>query len=638
MGFLVRIGWAGILSLLIMSGPSPAEPRTPEERAAQCEQLEHNNPDAAIAEADALLADTVGANPVVRARALVCKAGSLAMAGRVQQATDLVSGQLAMELARISDPIARSRLMLRAASVHYRSGETATAIVVVDEALALAEREGLDELVPAVLGHLAIYQGDLGMLDRAIANHQRAIAMLGPDSDRRQLLPLHYNLGLNLRYQERFTEALDVLLPLVPQLETPGMEVRLASLLAVIGGIRHRLGDSDEAMLLFERSAALHREFDNPAEYSALLRDMAQLKLDQGEPEPALALAEEAMALAERAQDFRSISASMETRVDALAASGDTAAALNLLRALMDRQLGQLRDQQSQRLTELEAELGLQRQAVELEQLKSERELQALAMAQQDMVQRMTFAALLALALIAIAVLLWQRANNRRLAVISRTDSLTGLANRRHLSSQLNPEGNRPSGRYSALILVDLDHFKRINDSHGHDIGDRALLAVSRFLEDFAQRHGGQVGRWGGEEFCLLLPRLDRAGCVAVAETLLTGIASQPVSNHRGEAVPVSASLGLAPLEPGRPHSGQEVWEPAFMVADQLLYRAKHGGRNRGLGVWPMRGSKALDPNGLDDQLKAGDFELIELGRAGPRADDLDGRSADAPVQSSSSG
>lgn len=608
----------GVLVLMLMAGNGPAWAESVEALLGQCEMLEHNDPNAAIAVAERVLGDSTVTNPVSRARALNCKGHSLAVIGRLQDAIALMENQHRAEVLRVGDPGIRARLLIRGSGVFHRASDNTAAMAVVEEAMALAEREQLSELIPFILGSLAMYQADAGMHERALANHQRSIALPGADGDLRQMLPLHYNLGLTLRYQGQHQEALEVLQPLVSQLEAPGMEVRLASLLAVIGGLKHLVGEDDKALELFERSSALHQEFDNPAERAALLRDMARLQMARGSLDEALELAETALALAERSQAYLSVSASLKTMVDVLAAIGDLERALDLHQTLLARQTQNIREQQDQRLTELEAELGLQRQAVELEQLRREREVQAMTMDQQRLLQRLTTAALLVLALAALGIFLWQRANNRKLAMISRTDSLTGLPNRRYMTALLRFDNARPADRYSVLFLVDLDHFKRINDSFGHDVGDRALLAVSHFLAAFAKNHRGEVGRWGGEEFCLLLPRLNRSEVEQRAAELIKGIAAVEIVDNRGASVPISASVGFAPLEKGQAHSGQEDWEPAFIVADQLLYKAKRQGRQRALGLWPDANQSSLDPNAMEQQLAKGDFKLVELNLGEP--------------------
>ena len=175
------------------------------------------------------------------------------------------------------------------------------------------------------------------------------------------------------------------------------------------------------------------------------------------------------------------------------------------------------------------------------------------------------------------------RRRNRSLEVVnaqldeaSRRDALTGVFNRRHAAGQL---GSRRAGAGDAplgLVLIDIDHFKRINDLHGHAAGDTVLKAVARRLQA-GLRDGDTVVRWGGEEFLLLLPGCAGRGLEQLAARLLAGLAGTPVPLDEGVALRVAASAGAAvwPAYAGQP------WEDAVHLADQALYLAKQGGRNR---------------------------------------------------------
>src|SRR5690606_21964003 len=147
--------------------------------------------------------------------------------------------------------------------------------------------------------------------------------------------------------------------------------------------------------------------------------------------------------------------------------------------------------------------------------------LQELRLRQESFRRQMAWIALLAVLVIALAISTWQRAHQQRLLRVSRTDGLTGLANRRHLTFQMQtaPRGN------AVLMLLDLDHFKHINDRLGHDVGDRVLLEVSGVLRRVAAVNGALCGRWGGEEFAVFLPDADARAAASLAEQLRREIA-----------------------------------------------------------------------------------------------------------------
>ena len=160
---------------------------------------------------------------------------------------------------------------------------------------------------------------------------------------------------------------------------------------------------------------------------------------------------------------------------------------------------------------------------------------------------------------------------------LATTDGLTGLTNRRAFVHELKREIERAarSGAPTSLLLLDLDHFKAINDTHGHGAGDSVLVAVARTLQSESRIYD-LVGRWGGEEFIIALPGTDEDRAVIVAERLREAIANLIVTNNLGKAMPLTASIGTAQLEPGAESLDQLVDR-----ADRAMYRAKVGGRNR---------------------------------------------------------
>jgi two-component system, cell cycle response regulator len=163
---------------------------------------------------------------------------------------------------------------------------------------------------------------------------------------------------------------------------------------------------------------------------------------------------------------------------------------------------------------------------------------------------------------------------NRRLARQALTDDLTGLANRRHGARQLEREvalGVR-HGRLLALVRVDVDHFKAINDTHGHEAGDQVLAEVAHRLAG-AVRGGDELARWGGDEFVAILPGTDKPGALRAAERLRAAAAVAPIQ-AAGTALDVTVSVGWADWEGDTP-------DDLLARADRALYRAKDTGRNQ---------------------------------------------------------
>lgn len=166
-------------------------------------------------------------------------------------------------------------------------------------------------------------------------------------------------------------------------------------------------------------------------------------------------------------------------------------------------------------------------------------------------------------------------AAHAQLLILATTDQLTGLKNRRHFIEQLERELGR-SGRYGrqcAVAVLDADRFKAINDSHGHDVGDKVLQALSGMLLE-ELRTGDLVGRMGGEEFAMLFPETGMEDALAVCQRLLTRISGARISAGAKE-ISFTASIGLAEVL-----AGDEA-DAVLKRADLALYRAKDLGRDR---------------------------------------------------------
>ena len=167
------------------------------------------------------------------------------------------------------------------------------------------------------------------------------------------------------------------------------------------------------------------------------------------------------------------------------------------------------------------------------------------------------------------------RQRNQELDLISRTDVLTGLRNRRHVEEYLARLVSlaRRHAEPIAVLIVDIDHFKSVNDRHGHDAGDAVLREVAGRMLD-SVRLEDMIGRWGGEEFLVVLPNTAAQGAAELAERLRQVVADEPCQVPDGGAVSVTISLGCA---------ASVIDDAATLVrsADAALYEAKESGRDR---------------------------------------------------------
>lgn len=167
---------------------------------------------------------------------------------------------------------------------------------------------------------------------------------------------------------------------------------------------------------------------------------------------------------------------------------------------------------------------------------------------------------------------------NQKLSELSTTDQLTGLRNRRFLDNLLREELRR-SYRYKrpmALMMLDIDHFKQFNDTHGHLVGDACLQAVANCISDGLRWPGDRVARFGGEEFCVLLSETGPVGAVKVAERIRSEV-ERLEFRWQNKRIPVTISLGVVAKIP----DAAESIENFISCADDALYKSKAAGRNQ---------------------------------------------------------
>jgi diguanylate cyclase (GGDEF)-like protein/PAS domain S-box-containing protein len=168
---------------------------------------------------------------------------------------------------------------------------------------------------------------------------------------------------------------------------------------------------------------------------------------------------------------------------------------------------------------------------------------------------------------------------NAELSALASTDALTGLANRRQFDATLQKEWYRAlrDGAPLALMMIDVDHFKALNDLFGHQTGDGFLARIGRIIRDNVRRAADMAARYGGEEFAVVLPGTGANGALEMAELIRRAVASSDFSSLVEGGYPISVSIGVAASVPlAGAGSGALVHN-----ADAALYQAKRNGRNR---------------------------------------------------------
>jgi diguanylate cyclase (GGDEF)-like protein len=294
---------------------------------------------------------------------------------------------------------------------------------------------------------------------------------------------------------------------------------------------------------------------------------------------------------------------------DALTHAGDLGGAVVAYqreRAL----LGELFEKRRQKaMIELQEQYEADKRQRQITLLRQENQLKSTEIDNRRLQQRVWWLLALVFALAsAIAGMFYRKARqanaqleikNLELKKQSSLDPLTALYNRRHFQDFMrgHQESVRPGaagngGTVGAIFLLDVDHFKHINDTYGHGAGDAVLRGIAASLRHIL-RETDMIVRWGGEEFLAFLPAVPRDTLDEVARRLLTGIPAHAVE-YQGHSLSVRVSIGFAPfpLAQGREPVS---WERAVNLVDMALYLAKGNGRNRAYG---LSGFASLD-NGV---------------------------------------
>jgi diguanylate cyclase (GGDEF)-like protein len=157
-------------------------------------------------------------------------------------------------------------------------------------------------------------------------------------------------------------------------------------------------------------------------------------------------------------------------------------------------------------------------------------------------------------------------------------DGLTGIVNRRGFDARLQSEWSRASREHTplSLLMIDVDHFKRYNDTYGHQMGDECLKKIAKSLSRAAFRPSDLIARYGGEEFAIVLPAIDEEGARVVAARIRDVVATLGITHSGGEGGIVTVSIGVSSLSPDDKMKPEEL----IALADRALYQAKRIGRD----------------------------------------------------------
>ena len=584
--------------------------------AQRCYQLRHSDPEAA---AD-LAAQRLAAGGLAPPDQLVfeaCRAISRAIMGDRDAAR---AGVDAVEALLASHPMPAGfelRALSNAGATLQLAGDVSGALDAYERALRAAEREDAWEAQVTTLVNIALLHGEeLAAYPEAEDLFARAAAIDDARGGRRASVP--YNRGLNyLRMgrpgdaQAQFERALAAARDSGEGVVAERAQAELLALAAEPG-----------ARVMLERLLERQRKGGDVSGAVRSILLQARLALDAGDAGRALADAERALALLPDAAFQTERGDALELKISALAAQGRWREAYQAGAEAHGEQLRRLRAHQLDSMARLQATLVNERNREELAHARQQGEVSALAASHERRQRNLAFAALTLLVLLAIGFFAYQRRITRRLRLLSTRDSLTKLLNRHAAGKRLNamvPARVDAGDARLAVFLIDIDGFKAINDRHGHDAGDTALVTVARTLIA-ACGPEAVVARWGGEEFLVGCRELDAGGAAETAERLRRAVSGAAIADVG--TVTVSIGFAGAPVFPplGGAMAGADSghWPDAVILADRALYAAKRSGRDTWVGLWGRGGTGIAIDDVLDDPgaaIAAGDLQLA-AGRA----------------------
>jgi len=563
----------------IVQGGAQSHPLTIDERIAACEASEDAEPERAIALAQSVLDNLPAATSLQKSSALGCRGWSRAILGQRDEA-QRDAYALVAQLESLGTTPERVRLTRRAGGILHRGSNRVGAIQLYARAVADAEAQGLEaERIPLLI-NLGVLHAEFEEHERARVNYEQALGLMERVNDHRYEAPVRFNMGLTLNGQEKYAEAIPHLERTLELVRSTGMggptqEVTVSLTLAMA---KHKVGETAAAAEL----VATVRSRDVPLSDANLQLLLAQIEADR-----LTGLGDIAGALRQLDGIAKSELAELQHwswlrhRVSLLEKLGRFEEAAQALREGIKLRETYLRHQNHERLAALEAHLRDREQRLEMERLASVATAQAAQLSaslRQNWMIAIAAGLLLPMGGAVVAV---QLRMNRRLDQVSRTDPLTGLANRRDMAERL--ARRVASGVPGAVVfLFDIDLFKRINDEHGHGVGDEVLVATAGRLRD-SLPVGSSVARWGGEEFLIVLDNADEKSARALIERIRESM-QLPIETSIG---PVRSSLSAGycnlPL-PGT--SGARAWHCSMQLADSALYLAKRLQRGTWVGYW----------------------------------------------------
>ena len=560
--------------------------------------------------------------PGAAAAALLIRARATARDGNLQRADMLIRDAMARLPSKLL-PRDRYRFVSAQSYIKDQSGKLEDAVRLGHEALALADQQSELWRQSEARTLLAGSYEKAKQFERSKALMLQARALSEKAQDWLSLGRAH-NLAAILADDlddpqgERQSFDLAIL-----NARRAGSKSDEALYLANMADFYLKSGDYKTALMHAERALPLTRELKDTNSETVALSNIGLAHISLQHIELGKRYVAEAMAIDERRGSIGYVADLLKELGDHLEKAGDLPGAVAAYHRHRELARGILRDQDQKAILGLQEQYDADQRARALVLLSRESEIKAEQLRRRDLRQRLWWLLAAAFTLsFAVVVLLVRRVrqtnqqlanSNELLKVQSERDPLTGLANRRHFQAAMRQLA--ADGKLSGTVyLIDIDHFKVINDRYGHGAGDAVLVEVAQRLRE-TLREQDLIVRWGGEEFLVVVQSLAPDQVDALAQRLLGALDHAPVTaaSHR---VAVTASIGFATFPIG-PSQLRVSWERAINLVDTAMYLAKAHGRNRAYGVHLLhaRDEEALQEitRSLESAWRDGQVRLTQL-------------------------
>jgi diguanylate cyclase (GGDEF)-like protein len=533
------------------------------------------------------------------AKALLAKAYALFAINEMAQSHQLVWE--AEQLAASSPDIElRVRAMVSSGESYAEDGNFPTALARLQAAATLARQSGHPLYSVLALNSLAYLYNQMREHDKAfeaLDEAYRAAAELDSPGRLAILKVTEYGVAMDSGQVQRGLKALLSALDLARRINAGPMT---ATILANLSDCYLKLHDYHNALSSAQQALEQARRNKNEHTMATARVNIAQVYLAMGRLAEGKKFMDEGMAWYEKSGHKPDLQVILTEYGDALERAGDftSAVAVYHRERKLSNELFEKRRQKA--MMELQGKYEADKKQRQIELLRQENQVKSTEIDNRRLQQRVWWLLALVFALSAFIVYFLYRkvrqanaqleVKNQELKQQSVRDPLTALYNRRHFQEFMrgHQQVERPAGAgsgedmVSALYLMDVDHFKHINDTYGHGAGDAVLREIADALRDIL-RETDMIVRWGGEEFLAFLPAVRRSSLDEVAGRLLAGIPSRSIE-YQGVKLAVNISIGFAPF-PLAPGGKPMTWERAVNLVDMALYLAKGHGRNRAYGV-----------------------------------------------------